>query len=100
MMAGAVAASGSRLPFAWAEERSLRIGILKFGTVSWMLDVMRRHKLDQEAGVRVDIVELAGAQATQVALQAGSVDAIVGDLLWVARQRRSGADWAFLPYST
>jgi NitT/TauT family transport system substrate-binding protein len=25
---------------------------------------------------------------------------VVGDLLWVARQRATGADWAFLPYST
>jgi NitT/TauT family transport system substrate-binding protein len=45
------------------------------------------------------VVELASCQATEVALQAGRVVRIVGDLLWVARQRASGADWAFIPYS-
>src|SRR6266478_5344350 len=98
MAVGAAAASRFPASAARAEGKAIRIGVLKFGTVSWMLDVVRRHRLDKEAGVRIDVVELAGAQATQVALQAGSVDTIVGDLLWVARQRREGADWAFLPY--
>jgi NitT/TauT family transport system substrate-binding protein len=78
----------------------IRIGVLKFGTVSWMLDVLRRHELDRAERVRIEIVELATNQATQIALQAGRVDVVVGDLLWVARQRASGADWAFVPYST
>jgi NitT/TauT family transport system substrate-binding protein len=82
-----------------AAEARVRIGVLKFGTVSWMLDVVRRHGFDRAEGVGIDIVELASGQATQVALQAGRVDTIVGDLLWVARQRASGADWAFIPYS-
>ena len=46
-----------------------------------------------------DPVELAAAQAAQVALQAGQVDAIVVDWLWVARQRAAGADWTFVPFS-
>jgi NitT/TauT family transport system substrate-binding protein len=77
----------------------VRIGVLKFGTVSWMLDVLRRHGFDRAEGVRIEVVELASGQATQIALQAGRVDTIVGDLLWVARQRASGTDWAFIPYS-
>jgi NitT/TauT family transport system substrate-binding protein len=80
-------------------EPPVRIAVLKFGTVSWMLDVLRRHRFDRAEGVEIEIVELASGQATQVALQAGRVDTIVGDLLWVARQRASGADWAFIPYS-
>jgi NitT/TauT family transport system substrate-binding protein len=83
-----------------AGARLVRIGVLKFGTVSWMLDVVRRHRLDESEQVRIEIVELASSQATQVALQAGRVDTVVGDLLWVARQRAGGADWAFVPYST
>jgi len=35
-----------------------------------------------------------------VALQAGGVDTVVSDLLWVARQRETGADWCFVPYSS
>jgi NitT/TauT family transport system substrate-binding protein len=95
---GGMAAALSAAP-ARAADGPVRIGVLKFGTVSWMLDVLRRHGFDRSAGVAVEIVELASGQATQVALQAGRVDTIVGDLLWVARQRAAGADWAFIPYS-
>jgi NitT/TauT family transport system substrate-binding protein len=35
----------------------------------------------------------------QVALQAGHVDMIVVDWLWVARQRAAGDDWSFVPFS-
>jgi NitT/TauT family transport system substrate-binding protein len=95
---GGMAAALSAAP-ARAAQPPVRIGVLKFGTVSWMLDVLRRHGFDRSAGVAVEIVELASGQATQVALQAGRVDTIVGDLLWVARQRAAGTDWAFIPYS-
>ncbi len=77
----------------------IRVGTLRFGTVGWELDVMRHHRLDAAAGVRVAPVEFAASQATQVALQAGRVDAIVQDWLWVSRQRNSGADWTFSPTS-
>ena len=79
---------------------AIRIGMLRFGTVSWELDVIRRHGLDAAAGVAVEAVPFAGAQATQVALQAGSVDMTVQDWLWVSRQRASGADWTLVPFST
>ncbi len=77
----------------------VRLGVLRFGTVSWELDVIRRHHLDAEAGVTIEAVELAGSQATQVAMQAGSVDLTAQDWLWVARQRAAGADWTFVPFS-
>ena len=94
----------------WREARSassqadaglpaIRIGILQFGSVAWQLDVIRRHDLAHAEGIRIDIVELASSQATLVALQAGRVDTVVSDLLWVARQRESSADWCFAPYS-
>jgi NitT/TauT family transport system substrate-binding protein len=78
----------------------VRIAFLKFGTVSWVLDVVARHRLDAAEGVAIEKLELAGNQASMVALQAGRVDVVVGDLLWVARQRAGGADWSFVPYST
>jgi NitT/TauT family transport system substrate-binding protein len=74
--------------------------VLKFGTVNWELDVIRHHTLDAAEGVEVEIVELAGNPATQVALQGGAVDMIVTDWLWVSRQRTQGADYTFIPYST
>jgi NitT/TauT family transport system substrate-binding protein len=79
---------------------SIRLGLLKFGSVGWQFDVINRHGLDRAAGIDIEIVELASTQATLVALQAGRVDVVVSDLLWVARQRASGADWSFVPYSS
>jgi NitT/TauT family transport system substrate-binding protein len=78
---------------------TVRVGVLRFGTVSWELDVIKRHSLDAANGIAVDPVEFAGAGATQVALQAGRVDTVVLDWLWVSRQRDSGADWTFAPFS-
>ena len=77
----------------------IRVGVLRYGTVSWELDVMRQHALDAAAHVTVSQTELASAQAAQVALQAGQVDMIVVDWLWVARQRGARADWTFVPFS-
>jgi NitT/TauT family transport system substrate-binding protein len=77
----------------------VRIGVLRYGTVAWAVDVMRHHALDAAAQVQIVPVEFAAAQAAQVALQAGHVDMVVLDWLWVARQRGAGADWTFVPFS-
>src|SRR5579885_3258619 len=77
----------------------LRLGVLRFGTVSWELDVIRRHGLDTAAGISIAPVPLAGSQATQVAMQAGNVDITAQDWLLVVRQRAGGADWTFVPFS-
>lgn len=79
---------------------AIRIGVLRFGTVAWELDVIRDHQLDVAAGIAIEPMELATSQATQVALQAGQVDMIAVDWLWVARQRATGADWTSIPFST
>ncbi len=85
---------------AAAAEPVLRIGDLKFGTVSWVMDVVAHHELDRAEGLRIEELQLASNPATLVALQAGRVDCVVSDVLWVARQRADGADWAFFPFST
>jgi NitT/TauT family transport system substrate-binding protein len=78
----------------------VRIGVLKFGTVSWELDTLRHHGLDAANGIDLDIVNFAGEDATNVALQAGEVDVIVSDWLWVSRLRSEGSDLTLFPYST
>jgi len=88
------------LPVGAAAASPVRIGTLRFGTVAWELDVMRRHGLERTEGVAVEPVEFAAAQAAQVALQAGRVDMAVQDWLWVSRQRASGADWTLSPTSS
>jgi NitT/TauT family transport system substrate-binding protein len=89
----------SVLPRGAPAANAVRVGILRFGTVSWEIDVIRHHALDAAAGISVEPMELAAAQAAQVALQAAQVDMIVIDWLWVARQRGAGADWSFVPFS-
>ena len=77
----------------------VRLGVLKFGTVAWELAALQGAGFDAAAGVRLEITELAGNQAAQVALQAGAVDVIASDWLWVIERRRSGEDFVFAPFS-
>ena len=79
---------------------TVRVGVLKFGTVNWELDTIKQHKFDEAHGVDVDIRFFASEDATNVAMMAGDVDVIVSDWLWVSRQRASGVDLTMVPYST
>lgn len=78
----------------------VRVAVLKFGTVNWELDVVRAHGLDRAHGFELEVLPLAGKNATSVALQAGEVDLIVSDWVWVARERAAGTPYSFVPYST
>ena len=78
----------------------VRIGVLKFGTVSWELDTIKHHKLDTRNGVDLEIVYFASEDASNVAMLAGEIDMIVSDWLWVSRQRSAGDDITLVPYST
>ena len=92
----AILASGPVAAFASAK---VRIGALKFGTVSWELDVMQAHGLAAREGIDLQVVTLASTNATTVALQGGAVDLIVTDWIWVSRQRAEGRPYTFVPYS-
>ncbi len=83
-----------------AEEKVLRVAVLEFGTINWELDVIRHHGLDRKNGFRLEVTGLGSKNATAVALQSGSVDMIVTDFIWVARQRARGFDPVFYPHST
>ena len=91
--------STAAMPLRAAPIPTIRLGVLRFGTVSWEINVIRHHALDAATHIAIEPMEYATAQATQVALQSGQVDMIVVDWLWVARQRGSGADWTFVPFS-
>src|SRR3712207_3537645 len=78
----------------------VRIGVLRFGTMSWELSTIARHGLAAAAGVRVEAVEFASNEATRVALQARTVDVIVSDWLFASRQRSEGQPLCFAPYSS
>ena len=78
----------------------VRIGVLKFGTVSWELDTLKHHHFDAANGIDLEVQHFAGEDATNVALLAGAIDVMVSDWLWVSRQRSEGADVTMAPYST
>jgi NitT/TauT family transport system substrate-binding protein len=78
----------------------VKLAVLKFGTVSWLIDTIEANGLDKAEGVELDVVPLASVQATTVGLQGGSVDLIVTDWLWVSRERTNGADFTFAPFTT
>lgn len=78
----------------------IRVGVLAFGTLNWEMSVIRDAGLDRAHGIAVETIPLAGAEAGKIGLQGGSVDLIVGDWIWVARQREQGIGFSFYPYST
>ncbi|TKT69380.1 ABC transporter substrate-binding protein [Aquamicrobium sp. LC103] len=94
----AIAVIGTVFPAATAPK--VRVGALKFGTVSWELDTIKHHKLDEKNGVELEIVYFAGEDASNVAMLAGEIDMIVSDWLWVSRERSMGEALALAPYST
>jgi NitT/TauT family transport system substrate-binding protein len=81
-------------------QEEVRIALLKFGTVNWEVDTIKHHGFDRDNGIDLTVVELAGNEATRVALQSGDVDIIVSDWLLVSRQRAEGWPLTFVPYST
>ncbi len=98
-LAMAVAAFLSAGAATAAEPPLVRVGVLKFGTVNWEIDVIRHHELDRKHGFRLQTVETAGRDAAAIALQGGAVDVIVTDWIWVSYRRRSGADFTFVTHS-
>ncbi|MGB0697263.1 MAG: ABC transporter substrate-binding protein [Rhodospirillaceae bacterium] len=79
------------------EPPTLRLALLKFGTVNWEQNVIAHHQLAKD--VKIEIIPLANPQAGKIALLGGSADAIVSDWLWVSRQRQDGHAIGFAPYS-
>jgi NitT/TauT family transport system substrate-binding protein len=78
----------------------LRVGVQKTGTFAWELAIIGEHDLDRKAGLDIEVAELASPEAAKIALMGGAADMILGDWLWVARQRSLGRLLVFAPYST
>jgi len=78
----------------------IKISVLKFGTVNWTLETIKKDNIDKKNGFELIIQPLASTQAGKIALQANAADIIVTDWTWVARQRGFSADYLFAPYSS
>jgi len=77
----------------------LKVGVLAYGTVNWELEVLKNNALDKKNGFELEVIKLASKNAVAIALQSKTVDIIVSDWVWVNRQRASGKDISFYPYS-
>jgi NitT/TauT family transport system substrate-binding protein len=95
----AFVASACLAPGAEAADR-LRIAIQKTGTASWEIELIKARGLDKAADLDIETTELASTEAGKVALEGGAADMIVGDWLWVARERALGDKLLFAPYSS
>ena len=78
----------------------IKISVLKFGTVNWTLQTIKKARLDHKNGFELIIQPLANSQAGKIALQAHAADIIVSDWTWVARQRGLSTHYLFAPYSS
>ena len=85
-------------PMAQAET-NVKVGVLKFGTVNWELDVMKFNKYDKKQGINVEVVKYGSGNTAKIAMQGNAIDVIVSDWIWVARQRAEGKPFTFAPYS-
>lgn len=97
LTAGILAVLTAVLP-ARAEDPVLRIAVLKFGTVNWLMETVKTRGLDRAEGFRLETIGLASGAATAIAFQAGEADMLVSDWVWVMRQRAGGKDVRFAPY--
>ena len=82
-----------------AEQSTIRLGILPFGTVNWELTALKNAGLDQSDDFKLQIQHVANPQAGKIALLSGAVDMIVSDWIWTSKQRSTGTDLTFYPYS-
>lgn len=87
------------MPATAQDTSSIRVAVLKFGTVNWFLDTMAHNQIDTKNGFKLDVLPLASKNATSVAFLSKSVDAFVTDWFWAMAERNKGNQVSFLPYS-
>jgi NitT/TauT family transport system substrate-binding protein len=83
-----------------AAAQNLRLGVLQFGTVQWIADIIHRHAFDAQQGFALHTVMLANNDAGRVSLMAGASDVVVADWQFVAAQRAAGTKLSFAPFSS
>ena len=78
---------------------ALSVGVQESGTVQWEIETIKRLGLDAKHGIDLQLRPLADSRAGQIALQAGAVDVILSDFVWVSIQRHAGNMVAMVPHS-
>ena len=82
------------------EANTLKIAVLKYGSVNWEYNVIKHHQLDKKNNVKIEKIEVTNKDASAVAFLSKSVDIFVTDWIWVSKQRNKGNLVSFLPYSS
>ncbi len=101
LASGALALAAAALPFPLrAAGGRLRLGSVKYGSLSWVIETIRALDLEKKAGLEIEVIEVASNQAGPVALLADGADVIVSDWTWAMRQRALGEKLKFAPYSS
>jgi NitT/TauT family transport system substrate-binding protein len=77
----------------------LKIAVQTSGTVNWEIRTIVENGFDRANGFELEVMDVAGSPAGQIAFLGGEADVIVSDWIWVARQRAEGRDMAIIPYS-
>lgn len=75
------------------------VGVLKYGTVNWEIAVIKHYQLDKKYNFNLQVMPLSNKNASAVALQSKAVNIILGDWLWVNRQRFNGKNYTLVPTS-
>ena len=78
---------------------TLTVGVQESGTVQWEIETIKALGLDAKHGLDLQIRPLADSRAGQIALQAGAVDVILSDFVWVSIQRHQGNEVTMVPHS-
>jgi NitT/TauT family transport system substrate-binding protein len=91
--------SASSLTVTSEAAEKITVGTLKFGSVDWLVDVIKANKLDVKEGITVETLVLASNNAASVALLGNQADVVLGDWFWALDQRAVGEDFLFAPYS-
>ena len=77
----------------------IKVGVLKFGTANWEINVIKHHQLDKKYQFDLTVLPLGSKNASAVALQSKAVDVILSDWLWVNRQRFNDKNYTLFPTS-
>lgn len=77
----------------------LTVGAQESGTVQWEIETIKSLGLDKTHGLDLTVRPLADSRAGQIALQAGAVDVILSDFVWVSVQRSDGNLVTMVPHS-
>ena len=82
-----------------AKENVLTIGLLKYGSVDWEMNIIEHNKLDEKNNFLIKKKFFSTKNAAAIALQGKAVDMIVTDWIWVSRQRGEKRNYTFFPHS-